>query len=914
MKKIIIVAALVVAAVSFGVFVGCDTPFGDGKKTETIEEKLAVLEKADTGLDSLVKGLAPVLLTDDALLAILSDELGKRFDGETEVLFSDFSARTFAGEGTVYDYIKEKIEAESGTRSGGDAVPIDFDGIIGNLSSLVNLQVYAPEYESWDDAKPLAITYLPLASIDAEVSEVVAYDSGLNPVTINEENLDDYRLLVLGPNERTDENGQIRKDILSYDAQGNLVDLSGTRGAGFTREGGKEYVGSMKIYDDHEGFLQGSPEFILYYKYGNENSQIEVNYKDNFDDRINQDVALNTSLGSWDEASRGTYLFIYVVEDDLDISIKVTVGAEAKVPVASGVTISGSASVTFEIKWGDDKLGNICVDYRDQKYTRYNSDSSQYECTMYYVEREICKPEHPCVQYEPDGTVTGQTPIFDWEDVPGADSFNLYVYRADNVLVGQVFDWPSTMYFFSRPFKTGTAYYWTVEGKGRCGTGPVSSRLSFSVTDAAPTIITPTAPKGSISESQPVFSWTSGILAEAYTLTVSRADNGAVVLEQADIRETSYRPSSPLPVNVNLTWKVSTFVLGALDGTYSSQSAAFKTSGTTTEPPTIPPTIEPTPTSTPTGVPGGQYTLSVGILTSNGGYTYTNYTGLYYESTQSIYAPTNVWVGQSSGTLYEFKDWQISGGATIDDPSSASTIVRGFTGNTTATANYQLPTPAPTPVVTEEPVTYSLRVGLMNSGGTYDYNAYYGLLPTDVQCIYAPRTIQVGGSANITLTFLEWRITRGSATIDDPSLNSTCVRNITSDTEVTAGYWQETNTPPPTTPGPTALPTAVPTAAPTAAPTAEPTAKPVTYTLSVTSVASGGTGTSQTYYDLTQSSTVAICTTSGWTIYTGYSTITITFVGWHVSGATLDNPSSPCTTVRNFTANASVSPEYKQAN
>jgi len=84
---------------------------------------------------------------------------------------------------------------------------------------------------------------------------------------------------------------------------------------------------------------------------------------------------------------------------------------------------------------------------------------------------------------------------------------------------------------------------------------------------------------------------------------------------------------------------------------------------------------------------------------------------------------------------------------------------------------------------------------------------------------------------------------------------------------------------------------------------------PPTYTLTINYYDSNGNLCQETRPDRSADDVESICTTAS---YSPNQYVTLTFVQWHVSGnATIDNATSTCTNVRNFSGNVTVNPEYK---
>ena len=127
----------------------------------------------------------------------------------------------------------------------------------------------------------------------------------------------------------------------------------------------------------------------------------------------------------------------------------------------------------------------------------------------------------------------------------------------------------------------------------------------------------PSAPSGTVGNPRPTFTWGAVPGASSYTLYVLRVSDEAVLVRQTGLTVTAFTPASPLPIGIELRWKVKgESTCGP--GPYSP-SVYFRVDQVP-----CPPTVAPTPagpsgtvrTSTPTfswsAVPGASsYTLYV---------------------------------------------------------------------------------------------------------------------------------------------------------------------------------------------------------------------------------------------------------------------------------------------------------------
>ncbi|GAA3524971.1 hypothetical protein AFL01nite_14340 [Aeromicrobium flavum] len=145
-------------------------------------------------LDKLAKQLAVASDDDPELRKTIHGAVKKRFDGDENALLStlvakpNFTARV-AGPGKSKDAIAKAAE------------------------KIPRLQVAVPRgFDSWDPATyaPL-VAYFPQGVDDTKVKTLTAYDAAGNTVTLDAQVAPKRPVIVVGLNERTDEEGELLK-------------------------------------------------------------------------------------------------------------------------------------------------------------------------------------------------------------------------------------------------------------------------------------------------------------------------------------------------------------------------------------------------------------------------------------------------------------------------------------------------------------------------------------------------------------------------------------------------------------------------------------------------------------------------------------------------------------------------------
>lgn len=210
----------------------------------------------ENNLRKVAKILA-VVLKEKKVLKMLKKELGKKFDGEPEVLYNHINKKTLSDNSTLENEMLLKSNKNGN---------INIKKIIAELSSVMNINLFMPWYDKWDGVKIPLVTYYPYSKNEFDIKEVQAFDSDGNEVMISKENAEMYNYIVVGANERTDRNGNY-----SYSYQKSLPS-DGEGGGGGAGGGGSGLPADIynvilhkwiinKNYDD--GWLLGSMELYI---------------------------------------------------------------------------------------------------------------------------------------------------------------------------------------------------------------------------------------------------------------------------------------------------------------------------------------------------------------------------------------------------------------------------------------------------------------------------------------------------------------------------------------------------------------------------------------------------------------------------------------------------------------------------
>lgn len=151
-------------------------------------------DEVNRSLESLAKKLAAA--ADDAdLRRVIHGAVGKRFDGDENALWSSIA------EG--HPSFNAKVAGRKGNS----------EAIAHAAAKMPRLQIAVPAlFDSWDSAAhaPL-VAYFPEGVDDTKLTSITAYDAAGNAVPLDAQATPEQPVIVLSLNERTDEEGKLRK-------------------------------------------------------------------------------------------------------------------------------------------------------------------------------------------------------------------------------------------------------------------------------------------------------------------------------------------------------------------------------------------------------------------------------------------------------------------------------------------------------------------------------------------------------------------------------------------------------------------------------------------------------------------------------------------------------------------------------
>ena len=188
------------------------------------------------------------------------------------------------------------------------------------------------------------------------------------------------------------------------------------------------------------------------------------------------------------------------------------------------------------------------------------------------------------------GVVRGQTPMFTWKPIAGANAYWIIIARDPTFTT--LVDYAFTHIPAFVPTRTyadeTTSYYWAVlPASGSDGTGlPVvpqtglpidplhASAADFQKRSTPPTLLSPTS-GAQLAAIQPEFRWTPVQGAETYTLQVSTDPSFGTLLTNVQTGSTGYVSTTTYPAQSTLYWRVQANDADGIALTWSS-TGTFK--------------------------------------------------------------------------------------------------------------------------------------------------------------------------------------------------------------------------------------------------------------------------------------------------------------------------------------------------
>ena len=253
-----VTTALFVALTFLFMLVGCSEGFGPGADRPADETELSVyqdaLAKGDISLANEIrlkyfaKAVAQSLTT-PGVGAYLKNEIGKKFDGDYDVLWATVMDQDFPNLGRMRGLVASSLQGMNSIVS------------LQEIEEVPLLQISLPVgFEEWDGETAIKVAYTPLTINDVDVTEIYAYDSSGEEYILDGQEPPDFPVMVVGINERTDEKGKLLqhfKTSLIKGVEGNATQFS------VRSNGDPETLEYVYLDDDREPWTRGSPEIYF---------------------------------------------------------------------------------------------------------------------------------------------------------------------------------------------------------------------------------------------------------------------------------------------------------------------------------------------------------------------------------------------------------------------------------------------------------------------------------------------------------------------------------------------------------------------------------------------------------------------------------------------------------------------------
>ncbi len=351
-------------------------------------------EEYDKNVRKIAKALSKSLKNKD-LRKLIKEEALLKMDGDYDVMWKDLKNKKVSFEAEEYilnEVIIENIDDETKTKKQKKDELDDFE------KKYKKLQIAVPIFcEQWDvDNYTPLVAYLP-SDYSENWTEIEAFDSQGKSHLINTQTEPEFPVIVIGKNERSDENGNVLPDYLNLSLK--YVAIGGDEGSGggggsvssgCDRESNssKDFLNQAK-FNSIDAFRQvepwptGRPEMkvIITFieRFGTNYSAKTITKILTKDDWVTRYVLwtdlktknIDIEILSWDHSIYGESMkYTWIEMDDGDpVELSTTISSKY-----DDITLSQTVKTTISDK--DDEAGDGLVQYCDDtssEGTEYNT-------------------------------------------------------------------------------------------------------------------------------------------------------------------------------------------------------------------------------------------------------------------------------------------------------------------------------------------------------------------------------------------------------------------------------------------------------------------------------------------------------------------------------------------------------------
>ncbi|MBN1697168.1 MAG: hypothetical protein JW881_06625 [Spirochaetales bacterium] len=759
-------------------FISCAPPFEDGvRETKepglTEEEEIILREKCEDAISILSESVAQSVTEDNTMLSIIHEELGKRFDGDTEVLLETVLNRMTDDGRKVSEIVSRSVETTVSRRGGtrGTEDEANLDEIVWGLEQIMNLQIYMPEFDAWDGASVPLVGFIPFTYDVETEGYITAYDASGNEYRIDETNYLEHPLFVIGPNERTDAAGNIHEEYIDItnESLAGAADNSEmlTRGDDVTpgREGATEVMDYFEIWNEHEGLFKGSAEIRIVFMNDKYHKKLRYNNVKSHS-RNNNDLA----LFNWFRTIHGPATRFVIYEND-GPDTEYEPGKRSGSPSRSATLLTGDGGDGGgDSKWWEDviKYIKIAAELFNIGKTVFNFGSGDEtlndgyilytDTPKEYVKSSECVLGMTYILADPPPATPTPTPhpgvyelVVMYNDANGAFQRDIHPGLEENSTVNI-----STAQTYKTTANDGTVTtytfsYWYLRG----GEAVIADKNARSTT------------VGSFKSDASVAAIYTSNSRKVYKLIINYMNASGAGQNKT---ESGLTESSTVSISTAASYTSGgskfTFTSWELSGNavIVSPNAANTTVRNITSDSTVTAKYKKETTAT-------TYTLSVIHTGLNGQQGTIRHTNLTESSIVSVSTAESYTA--SDGTKWKFVRWNISGSVSLDNASAWATTARNIKADSTLTAEYT--------------ATYRLDVTSLDSSGTSHTVTYTDLTNTSVISISTVSSFEAPGSGGHRIYFVQWWLS-GNAVIDSVTSTSTSVRNFKGNASVSVQY------------------------------------------------------------------------------------------------------------------------------
>ncbi len=371
MKNIFLKITLFVAFIGI-IVTGCQKE----EMNELAEPEVVIndFNEKSAAIEELAIATAAAMVDPDFRMSIKSEAM-KQFDGDYDILYSRLAKQSLKNGNQGNFYLNKLSESYKSTEKNSKAY------IESLISQIPKFQIAVPVHcENWDvqNHTPL-VAYIPANFDEKTFTKVKAFDKDGNVHWLPLDKEPDFPVVVLGYNERTDENGNLLESGFKY-IQPDPGDGTGGSGpgGGFNYDANSLYLIKLKFNDlsAYEKWISGKPEIyidihsdITQYRLGQLYSKPKRN-------EVNETwKTYNHKFCSWPNNVDRLYAKCYEKDVNVTVTITFEIPLVFKLGIKKTLTLSPSLSIKTQFRSGDDDMGTYMILKSDASTGLYSNDN-----------------------------------------------------------------------------------------------------------------------------------------------------------------------------------------------------------------------------------------------------------------------------------------------------------------------------------------------------------------------------------------------------------------------------------------------------------------------------------------------------------------------------------------------------------